>query len=528
MWDVQGNTLAAYTHTAAGNVKTHAPGDGPAGSYTYNAREWVTDLNYAGTFRSTLTYDGVGNVTRQVYRHGNAAAKTADYEYDDLHRITDFDLTGGVSRDYAYDRSGNITSVAAGSSTLTYNYSAGSTPNRLDSTTGTGGQTYAYNPNGWMTRKGTSALTYDYRGLTTGYGTAVYLMDPDRRRVKKTSGTKTTYYLRGTDGSVLAEYDGKQALTARYVYAGTRRIARIGASGASYYLADHLGSTRALVDGSGTVTATYDYRPFGGVLASSGTGATHFRFTGHERDAESGLDYMLERSYAYDTSRFLRPDPMQDEYPGISPYAYAANNPLKYVDPDGRLVYSVNQKTGEILQIDDRGGSKVDYFAVGTTGSEGNFVTAHSLSVERGGGSIVSFRFGETERGTKSAFIVPESGQKGFFLEPPGPDTTMRDQNRRIPEGAYNLVRHRGGTFKDHFKLQNDKVPADRDIVIHKGNTFRDTKGCLVCGSELDGNAIPGGKSKAAFDELYSYIRSTGHTKLKFHIYNVFPEEDKE
>ena len=341
MWDVQGNTLAAYTHTAAGNVKTHAPGDGPAGSYTYNAREWVTDLNYAGTFRSTLTYDGVGNVTRQVYRHGNAAAKTADYEYDDLHRITDFDLTGGVSRDYAYDRSGNITSVAAGSSTLTYNYSAGSTPNRLDSTTGTGGQTYAYNPNGWMTRKGTSALTYDYRGLTTGYGTAVYLMDPDRRRVKKTSGTKTTYYLRGTDGSVLAEYDGKQALTARYVYAGTRRIARIGASGASYYLADHLGSTRALVDGSGTVTATYDYRPFGGVLASSGTGATHFRFTGHERDAESGLDYMLERSYAYDTGRFLRPDPMQDEYPGLSPYAYAANNPLKYVDPDGAYVESL-------------------------------------------------------------------------------------------------------------------------------------------------------------------------------------------
>ena len=343
VWDAEGNTLTAYTHTAAGNVKTHVVGDGAGegvatGTYAYNAREWVTDLNYTDKFRSTLTYDRVGNVTRQVYRHGTAAAKTADYAYDDLHRITDFDPASGVSQDFAYDRNGNVTRVVTGSSTLTYNYSSGSTPNRLDSTTGTGGETFGYNKNGWVTTRGANTLTYDYRGLTTGYGSAAYLMDPDRRRVKKTVGTATTFYLRGSDGSVLAEYDGKQALTARYVYAGSRRIARIAGSSHRYYLADHLGSTRALVDESGSVTATYDYRPYGKVLASSGTDATRFRFTGHERDVESSLDYMLARSYAYDVGRFLRPDPMQDEYPGLSPYAYANNNPLKYVDPDGRVI----------------------------------------------------------------------------------------------------------------------------------------------------------------------------------------------
>ena len=130
---------------------------------------------------------------------------------------------------------------------------------------------------------GANTLTYDYRGLTTGYGSATYLMGPDRRRVKKTVGAATTFYLRGADGAVLAEYDGKQALTARYVYAGSRRIARIAGSSHRYYLADHLGSTRALVDESGSVTATYDYRPYGKVLATSGTDATRFRFTGHER-----------------------------------------------------------------------------------------------------------------------------------------------------------------------------------------------------------------------------------------------------
>ncbi len=98
------------------------------------------------------------------------------------------------------------------------------------------------------------------------------------------------------------------------------------------------------MDGEGAVTAAYDYWPYGKILATSGTGATHFRFTGHERDAESGLDYMLNRNYAFNIGRFLRPDPMQDKYPGISPYAYVANNPLKYVDPDGRLLWKVVTK----------------------------------------------------------------------------------------------------------------------------------------------------------------------------------------
>ena len=357
--DARGMTLAEYTHTAAGNIATHIVGQGAGdttadgvvtGTYTYNPREWVTEINYAGTFNSKLTYDLAGNVTRQEYSHGSTASRTADYAYDNLYRITGFDLTGGTSRDYAYDRSGNLTSMVTGSSRLTYNYSGTSTPNRLDSTTGTGGQTYAYNQNGWMTRNGANALTYDYRGLTTGYGSARYLMDPDRRRVKKTVGTAVTYYLRGPGGNVLAEYSG-QTLSARYVYAGSKRIARIAGDSASYYLADHLGSTRSLVDGEGAVTAAYDYWPYGKILTTSGTGTTHFRFTGHERDAESSLDYMLARSYAYDVGRFLRPDPMQDEYPGISPYAYANNNPLKYVDPDGREIVFASKEDEKRFEV---------------------------------------------------------------------------------------------------------------------------------------------------------------------------------
>ena len=278
--------------------------------------------------------------SQRYHRAATETPKAAAYTYDNLHRLTGFDLDGGAStRAYEYDRNGNITQMTTNGAATNYGYNARNVPNRLNFAFGSGGfyQDYAYNENGWTTSVGDVSLTYDYRGLTTGHGTAAYLMDPDRRRVKKTVGTAVTYYLRGPGGAVLAEYSG-QTLSARYVYAGARRIARVAGDSHRYYLADHLGSTRSLVDEEGAVTAGYDYWPYGKVLATTGAESTHFRFTGHERDSESSLDYMLERSYAYNTGRFLRPDPMQDEYPGLSPYAYANNNPLKYVDPDGRRI----------------------------------------------------------------------------------------------------------------------------------------------------------------------------------------------
>ena len=292
----------------------------------------------------------MGNVTSQNYRRAaTEALKTATYAYDGLHRLKSVSLGATHARSYAYDANGNITSVATGGDTATYAYSRGSTPNQLDSITqGSATDRFIYNVNGSATQVAGTAMAYDHRGLLTGYGAHAYTIDAEGYRVKKTGGS-TVYYIRGAGGSVLATYDAAGNLTATYMYAAGERLAKVANGVVSYYLKDHLGSTRTLISSEGMAEATYDYWPYGEVLASSGTGSTHFRFTGHERDSESGLDYMLARSYAYDVGRFLRPDPMQDAYPGISPYAYANNNPLKYVDPDGNShhepqdQYDVNQ-----------------------------------------------------------------------------------------------------------------------------------------------------------------------------------------
>jgi RHS repeat-associated protein len=116
-----------------------------------------------------------------------------------------------------------------------------------------------------------------------------------------------------------------------------------GVSGDYYYpLHDHLGSVRVVVDTGANVVESYDYYPFGAeqrsrVNANQNAG---LRFTGKELDKEShlGLYYFGARYYDPEVGRFLSVDPLTDKYPGWTPYHYAANNPLMFVDPDGKEI----------------------------------------------------------------------------------------------------------------------------------------------------------------------------------------------
>jgi RHS repeat-associated protein len=63
-------------------------------------------------------------------------------------------------------------------------------------------------------------------------------------------------------------------------------------------------------------------------------------FTGKERDSESGLDYFGARYFGSALGRFTSPDPLMASAHASNPqswnrYAYALNNPLRFVDPDG-------------------------------------------------------------------------------------------------------------------------------------------------------------------------------------------------
>ena len=109
-----------------------------------------------------------------------------------------------------------------------------------------------------------------------------------------------------------------------------------------YYVKDHLGSIRMTVKEDGTVAGYDDYYPFGMVMDGRSGNTSNpddlYKFTGKERDIETGYDYFGARFYDSRIGRWLSVDPLADKYPGWSPYNYTMNNPLRFVDPDGRFV----------------------------------------------------------------------------------------------------------------------------------------------------------------------------------------------
>jgi RHS repeat-associated protein len=186
--------------------------------------------------------------------------------------------------------------------------------------------------------------------------TTTYNYDGEGRRVQKITTSGTTNYVYDAMGHLAAEYGGSST-----------------SAGRVYLSVDALGSTRLVTDASGNPTEQYDYAPFGEELTQGIDGrvapystnqypttpdAVTEKFTGKERDAETGLDFFDARYYSSAQGRFTSPDEFKGGFldaftgqhafqPGPLPYAdlidpqtlnkyaYVRSNPLRYVDPDG-------------------------------------------------------------------------------------------------------------------------------------------------------------------------------------------------
>jgi RHS repeat-associated protein len=107
-----------------------------------------------------------------------------------------------------------------------------------------------------------------------------------------------------------------------------------------FYHVDHLGSPRVILDKWGNVVSLHHYLPFGTERPLHPEDSLNVRhFTGHERDKETGLDYMLARYYSSGISRFVSPDSGNDTFlvqtQSWNRFSYTRNNPLTHSDPLG-------------------------------------------------------------------------------------------------------------------------------------------------------------------------------------------------
>ena len=124
------------------------------------------------------------------------------------------------------------------------------------------------------------------------------------------------------------------------VFSGSSRADDGGMTddGVFYYHPDHLGSATWITSDRGHVVQYLHYMPLGELWESQQVSEydERFKFTGKERDTETGYDYFGARYYLSLLGIWLSPDPLLDEYPEISSYAYCKWNPINRLDPDGR------------------------------------------------------------------------------------------------------------------------------------------------------------------------------------------------
>ena len=128
----------------------------------------------------------------------------------------------------------------------------------------------------------------------------------------------------------------------------TFEAGRISTPELYFYHPDHLGSSSLITDNNGTLVQHIQYVPFGEVFVeeTKSSWSTPYKFNAKELDDETGLYYYGARYYDPRTSVWLSVDPLAEKYPNVGSYVYCVNNPVKFVDPDGReKIIALNQNS---------------------------------------------------------------------------------------------------------------------------------------------------------------------------------------
>ena len=319
-----------------------------------------TSGNPTSVMQITYNYGTIsnnGNLLSTSYTAGSFSF-TQSFTYDSLNRLSTATETQNSttiwSETNGYDRYGNRWVDLSGTPSLTFNTST----NRINS--------FSYDAGGNVYRDENHRYIYDSENrLLKLDGNTEYVYDGEGKRVKKL--TENTRFVYGIGGELIGEFNSTNGnLIKEYVYAGGAMAVIEPSVGTKYLTSDILGSPRVVTNSSGTVISRHDYKPFGEELLSGtgnrsssqgygGTDNLRKKFTGYERDAESGLDFAQARYYANTNGRFQSPDPLASSATAADPqswnrYSYVGNSPTTSTDPSGMVGVRVAQG-GDLVNL---------------------------------------------------------------------------------------------------------------------------------------------------------------------------------
>jgi len=362
--------------------------------YTYNIRGWlkaINDVNNIGTIDlfafklgynegTTPLYNGNISLTQWKTRNTDSSLKTYNYTYDALNRITSaINTNANYNLDLVnYDKNGNIMALKRKGHTnaaattfgmmddLTYSYDAGNKLTKVEDIASLEGfknganitTEYTYDQNGNMVtdaNKGITGIVYNHLNLPTQVTIAgqniSYIYDAVGTKLRKTVSGITTDYA----GNYVYENSTLQFFNTAEGYVepngtGWQYV---------YQYKDHLGNVRlsyADSNGDGLISPSSgggqgeaeireenNFYPFG--LKHKGynfvvNGRDHkYGFGNKEEQDELGLGWIdiTARNYDPALGRWMNLDPLAEAMRRHSPYNYAFDNPVYFIDPDGNF-----------------------------------------------------------------------------------------------------------------------------------------------------------------------------------------------
>ncbi len=359
-------------------------------TFTYNQRGWLKSKT-SNQFSELLKYeDGTtpqynGNISNQNWGFAATTPNVFTYTYDALSRLTNAAATN-LSEAITYDDLGNILTMNRNGSSGSYTYDG----NRLLQISGAlATQPYIYDDAGNVTTDGRNgvSITYTMDGLPktiskTGLS-MTYLYDSQGNRLKKTSNA--------TGVSVTTNYvDGIHYTGNNIDFIQTEEgIARRNGNNYSYEynLTDHLGNVRATFNrnpntGAVAVLQKDDYFAFGKRSAVQ-AGTNKYLYNGKElQEGVEMYDYGV-RFYDPVIGRWNVIDPLAEQMRRHSPYNYAFNNPIRFVDPDGMAPTDDYKllKNG-VIELVAKTDDKTDKLYA--TSANGEIDKSKSLTIEKG------------------------------------------------------------------------------------------------------------------------------------------------
>lgn len=335
LWDVRGNLLHSRQRALGGNAQPTASG------HAYDR-----DNRLLASVRWQIKDDTLAE--QAVWRYAYDPSQRRILSQQNV--ASQRELRDGTQRSLFEPHTHRVLASPDSPS----RYSTSGQPERL------GQRDYEWDARGRLVevREGSTVIArygYDHRGL---------------RNTKHASG-RTTHTLYDEHHQPLAELDAKGRILRQYIWLADLPVAVIdtpegvaaataedsatsrvfgdlqrlwrsafgSGEGIAWLHGNHLGAPELATGADGQVLWRATYAPFGAATIESRDLTLNLRLPGQYFDPETGLHYNRARYYDPEQGQYLSPDPLGTP-DGPNPYAYVAFNPLRYVDPDGLILFA--------------------------------------------------------------------------------------------------------------------------------------------------------------------------------------------